>query len=118
MKNRCFRKQESSFAYYGGRGITVCKRWMKFENFLADMGIKPENMSLDRIDVNGNYEPGNCRWTTPTEQSRNRRDTLSLSFNGISATLAEWGEILDIKRSTLAQRYYVYGWSVDKVLSK
>jgi len=74
MKTRC---QNSNFPYYkdyGGRGIKVCERWMNFENFLTDMGERPENTTLDRINNDGNYEPGNCRWATRKEQRRNQRD--------------------------------------------
>jgi hypothetical protein len=74
MKQRCLNKNNPSFADYGGRGITVCQRWLdSFQNFLADMGERPAGMSIDRIDVNGNYEPGNCKWSTPKEQVANRR---------------------------------------------
>lgn len=76
MLDRCSNPNNNSFKYYGGRGITVCDRWTDFENFLADMGNRPSRgHSIDRIDVNGNYEPSNCRWATASEQRRNRRDT-------------------------------------------
>jgi len=73
MMSRCFNERTKSWANYGGRGITVCARWERFENFLADMGIPSAGESLDRIDANGNYEPGNCRWADAKTQTRNRR---------------------------------------------
>lgn len=73
LKSRCENPNSDDYAEYGGRGIKVCERWQSFGNFLADMGVRPLGTSIDRVDVNGNYEPGNCRWATATEQSRNRR---------------------------------------------
>lgn len=76
MKARCLNSKQASFKNYGGRGIKVCERWMDFRNFLQDMGERPEGMTIDRIDVNGGYEPGNCRWATSEQQASNKRNTI------------------------------------------
>ena len=75
MINRCTKPKNNRFKHYGGRGIKVCERWMKFTNFFADMGQRPVGLTLERKDVNGNYEPGNCKWATQLEQQRNRRNS-------------------------------------------
>lgn len=72
-RNRCYNSNNKDYLHYGGRGIKMCERWNRFENFLADMGEKPDKLSLDRIDNNGNYEPKNCRWATYSEQNKNQR---------------------------------------------
>lgn len=77
MIARCTRPRHKKWSHYGGRGITICDRWRDFPNFLADMGERPAGHTLDRIDVDGNYEPGNCRWATPTQQRSNRRDSTN-----------------------------------------
>ena len=74
MKMRCYNEKSSGYKYYGGRGIQICDRWLEsYENFLADMGERPEGLSIDRIENDGNYEPSNCRWATVLEQNRNKR---------------------------------------------
>ena len=73
MRQRVNNPRHEHFKYYGGRGIRICRRWRKFENFLADMGLRPQGKTLDRKNPDGNYEPGNCRWATQKEQIANRR---------------------------------------------
>lgn len=85
MRSRCNCQTNPVYKYYGGRGISVCERWNSFENFIKDMGFRPSNEhSLDRIDLNGNYEPANCRWATRLTQTLNRRETANpCGFRGI-----------------------------------
>ena len=80
MKQRCDNDKEPSYKHYGGRGITYDEKWKIFDNFLADMGERPEGTTLDRIDVNGNYEPTNCRWVTFKEQANNKRNNVVVKF--------------------------------------
>ena len=120
MKARC---RYNGQKYWHDKGVTFCSEWLVYKNFLNDMGEKPseENgirYSLDRIDTTKNYCKDNCRWATRYEQANNTSRNISIIFKGESHTLPEWSRLLGIKRSTLAQRIYVYGWSVDKSLSK
>lgn len=118
MKRRCLNPKDRKFKDYGGRGIMVCDRWMNFHLFKEDMypGYG-ENVILDRIDVNGNYEPANCRWATIRESNENTRLTRRFAFMGKEMTLPRWADQLGLKRSTLEMRIYQYGWSVEKALS-
>jgi hypothetical protein len=90
MKTRCNNDKIIPFEYYGGRGIKVCERWESFDNFIADMGPAPSNKhSIDRIDTNGNYEPGNCKWSTVSEQAVNKRTNVFVEINGERLTLSQ-----------------------------
>ncbi len=112
MKTRCLNPRYAKFADYGGRGITICNRWLNFANFAADMGERPSvNHSIDRYpDNNGNYEPGNCRWATPLEQARNQRKTILVTIDGEAKCVAEWCAIFGINRSTFQSRMNKLGW--------
>ena len=117
LLRRCTNPTTQRFASYGGRGIKICKRWEVFENFLADMGPRPsKGYSIDRIDNDGNYEPGNCRWATHKEQCNNTRKTLRITFNGETRTFVEWCEITGLSYEKLRCRLR-RGWSVEKALT-
>ena len=95
MKNRCFNPNEWHYHRYGGRGITICERWMTFANFLEDMGRRPTpTHTLERRDNNGNYEPSNCRWATPMEQANNRSTSRWVTVDGQTLTVAQWARKL------------------------
>jgi len=106
MKTRCLCSTVPGFKDYGGRGIKVCDRWKKsFSVFLADMGPRSSVVhSLDRINNDGNYEPGNCRWATPKQQSANQRSNRRLTIDGVTLTLAEWAERTGMRVSTIWTR--------------
>lgn len=90
MRSRCLDPNSSSYSYYGGRGVTICKQWDSFEQFLKDLGPRPKGKTLDRIDPNGNYEPSNCRWATRREQCWNKRNSRIVTAFGESKILEEW----------------------------
>lgn len=119
MKRRCYWKKHKDYSRYGGRGIVVCERWMNsFTTFLEDMGLRPSSKhSLDRIDVNGNYEPSNCRWATDVEQSNNRHSNVVIEFNGESKTATEWARHLGMPDDVIAKRIR-RGWSIERALTQ
>lgn len=105
MKQRCYNENHKQYPNYGARGIVVCERWLNsFENFLTDMGDKPDAMTIDRIDNDGNYSPDNCRWATNHEQQRNKRTTHKIEHNGMCKTLREWAKYLGVHEATLSYR--------------
>ncbi len=118
MKQRCLNPNYPAYPDYGGRGVTVCEPWRtSFESFLADMGPRPSpRHSIERIDNDKGYEPGNCRWATPLDQSRNRRSNRVLTFRGQTKPVSAWASELGIKAAAIINRLD-RGWSAEKALS-
>ena len=118
MIQRCNWKDHPRFSEWGGRGITVCERWRKFENFYADMGDKPSpKHSIDRIDNSKGYFPENCKWSTNKEQARNRRSSVIVEFQGREMCLKEAAELAGVPYTRTWKRYVEYGWTLDQALN-
>jgi hypothetical protein len=119
MKERCSNRNRRGSRNYIGRGITVCEKWRhSFKAFIADMGPRPSpRHSIDRIDNDRGYEPGNCRWATMTQQHRNRRSNHLLTFQGRTMTVTEWASVVGIKASTLFTRISKEKWSTERALT-
>lgn len=119
MKARCYRKTDHSYKDYGGRGIKICDEWladfMNFYNWAIANGYR-EDLSIDRIDVNGNYEPMNCRWATPKQQSNNTRRCIYITYNNETHTTTEWGRILKIKSETIRARLHKHKYAINEIL--
>lgn len=118
MKQRCLNPNEPNYKHYGARGVKVCQRWQnKFENFLEDMGRRPgPKMQIDRIDVNGDYCPENCRWVTSKENTRNQTNNRFFTINGERKCLAEWCEIYN-KTYCCVEARLSRGWDIVRALS-
>lgn len=112
MKRRCLNPKNPAYKNYGGRGITVCERWLNsYENFIADMGRRPSDLhSIDRINNDGNYEPSNCKWSTRLEQCANKRGLVILEITGLRMSKNRWAESFGIKPATLDRRLKL-GWT-------
>lgn len=111
MIERCTNPKRTYYSRYGGRGIMVCDAWLhSFAAFLADMGARPSGATLDRVNNDGNYESGNCRWATKKEQSRNNSRNVVISYRNESRTLIEWCEVLGLPYKTIKARISPYGW--------
>lgn len=120
MIQRTTNPRNKRYADYGGRGIRVCREWREsFQAFARDVGPGfSSELQLDRIDVNGNYEPGNVRWVTRSENERNKRTTRHLTFQGRTHTVAEWAELLDLKAGTIRFRLNKAKWPVERALTE
>ncbi len=119
MRSRCHIPTDTGYHNYGGRGITVCDEWREsFAAFFEDMGERPSSEhSIDRIDNDGNYEPGNCRWATTKEQARNTRRSRMLTLNGKTMCVTDWAKEIGLTPSALLYRLRL-GWSVERVLTE
>ncbi len=106
MRRRCYKPSDPQYKYYGLRGIMVCDQWMQYEHFLADMGRRPgPEYSIDRINYDGHYEPGNCRWATPREQVLNCRRTRWIEFNGKRLCFRDWEREFGLVRGALKNKF-------------
>ena len=121
MKRRCYNPEEKFYKDYGGRGIKVCDEWMdkkeghsNFQKWAVENGWE-EGRSIDRIDVNGNYEPSNCRWATPEEQANNRRNNNYVTINGVTKTTSEWARQIGISQNAFTGRINS-GWTGEELL--
>ena len=120
MKSRCYREKDNHYSYYGGRGISVCDEWksdfMSFYNWAINNGYQ-EDLTIDRIDFNGNYEPNNCRWATVDEQINNRRYNRMVTYNGKTQTLKQWATEFGINYHTFLSRIDEFNWDFEKALT-
>lgn len=119
MKQRCYNSNHHSYSRYGDRGIKICDEWLdnfiNFYNWSIDNGYA-DNLTIDRIDTNGNYEPNNCRWVTQKVQSNNKRNNHYIAYNGAIKTLQEWSEVFNINKRTLFGRLQ-RGWTIEEALT-
>jgi len=114
MHNRCYRPSKDRYPQYGGRGIKVCERWHLFENFYEDMGDSPDGMSIERIEVDGDYCKENCKWATPMEQGANKTNTIMVSLHGKLYPFAALVKLSGIKQATAYARIKTYGWTGER----
>lgn len=136
MKNRCYNPDFKEYKNYGGRGITVCSEWLNsektkikgthisntskgliaFKKWAMENGYADE-LTLDRIDNNGNYEPSNCRWVTRKVQNNNRTNNHYITYKGKTQSISQWSDELGIKRQKLVDRFWKLGWSIERAFT-
>lgn len=117
MRDRCSNKNCEHYKDYGGRGIKVCERWQRFENFLADMGEAPPGLTIDRIKNDGDYELSNCRWATRKQQMRNTRNNRMIEFRGETKCVAEWADAVGLPQRLVYARITKLGWTPERALT-
>ena len=118
MVQRCTNPKRSSYRHYGERGITVCARWLKFENFLADMGPRPDGLTLERKDNNKGYYKSNCEWASAKRQNRNSRQTRMVQIGSKTKALSDWCELYCISINTVRCRVKKHGWTYVDAITK
>jgi hypothetical protein len=116
MATRCNNTNHIHYNRYGGRGITVCERWLKFENFLEDMGVRPEGYSLERANNELGYYKENCKWATQLEQMNNRCNNFNVTINGSTKTLTQWCRLMNVNTNTISARIHTHGWSPETAI--
>lgn len=120
MKNRCYNSKAPKYKYYGGRGITVCAEWkdnfQAFYEWSLANGYE-EGLTLDRENVDGNYEPSNCRWVTVNVQNGNKRNNRLLEYQGVTKSIPEWSAITGIPTTIIYGRIHYHGWTVERALT-
>jgi hypothetical protein len=125
MKNRCYRKNTTHYKYYGERGIKICDEWLEYANFKKwahengyDENAPKGTYTIERIDVNGNYEPMNCKWISSEEQSKNRRSNYRVTFDGITTTLSDFARMFGLNYSTMVSRVYAGTFDLMRINGK
>lgn len=116
LRSRCECPSNIEYHRYGARGIVVCERWSSFSNFLEDMGERPAGSTIDRIDVNGNYSPENCKWSTPKQQARNKRNNVLLTIDGETKTVVEWSESSNAAKDKTIYSRVKKGWEAKRAV--
>ena len=119
MRQRCSNPNSEAYKNYGGLGVTVCERWNSFENFVADMGLRPwPNATIERKDPNGHYEPSNCKWASHSEQANNKRHHVLIEWNGKVQNAAQWEKEFGWRGGTIARRINDKGWPTQRAMTQ
>jgi len=118
MLKRCRNKKHPAYKYYGARGIAVCDRWLKIENFYKDMGDPPKGLTLERIDNDREYSPDNCKWATYKEQANNKSSNVIIKYKDQKFTISQWAKELGIDYATLRCRLRLYDWPIERALTE
>jgi len=118
MIQRCDNPNNGNYKNYGKRGVSVCKSWHSFENFISDMGSRPSKKhSIDRLDNDGDYSPENCQWRTTKQQRANTSRNVFYAHDGVKMTISQWAEKIGCNKNTLRERVVKLGWSVEKAIT-